>query len=88
MSILPARNLDDPDNWVGIFEDELTRVIGIGDEEDDQFDAMAWAVLSLQRMGMGMGEASEVEGAFVCGTPPYIGVNMPPHYEMCHHGQW
>jgi len=85
---LPARNVDDPDDWVGIFEDELTSVTGVGDEEDDQFDAMAWAVLTLQRMGL-IGQASEAEGAFVCGPVPQVGpLAYRPQYDMCHYGQW
>ena len=60
---------------------------GVGDEVDDQFDAMAWAVLTLQRMGL-IGQVNEAEYVFACGPMPYIGANMPPHYEMCHHGQW
>jgi len=34
------------------------------------------------------GEGSEAEGAFVCGEPPKIGLNMGREYDMCHYGQW
>jgi hypothetical protein len=55
--------------WLGAVEEQLTTVTGFDDEHDDIWDNVAWAVLSLQQLGIG-GFAGDPGEPFACGEKP------------------